>query len=121
MQYGWRIMVNQDASPFMRDVVAINVAYRDADGLRILKPFTLELGDIVAPEAVELPLTPTEIPHDAAVTLLEALGHALLGKGDMVREIKMLRQQLHKAETRLDNLINGIGRLGKGGASDVSA
>lgn len=118
-QFGWRAMVNADGHNFVRNTIAINLAYRGPEGLQLVKPFKLELGEPIEPDYIgaELPVTPTELPREAAEILLEALGHALLGSGDMVREIYDLRFKLSKAESRLDALIGGIGRLGAGGAT----
>lgn len=115
---GWKVQVQQDADSFVRDRLTVYMAYRDDEGIRFVKPINWDLGDqLVKPEEVHsrnvLPMEPTYMPKELAERLFENLGYHLLGVGEPLREIQRLRAELSKANSRVDRLIEGIGRLGE--------
>jgi hypothetical protein len=108
----WRARVNQDASDFARDRVQILLAVRDHDGVRLVLPAQVELGEPtdphIAPAADDVPAPWLTLPGDAARVLFNALAAHFLGTSDVVR----LSQDLAAERRRVDALIAGIGRLG---------
>lgn len=105
----WRVMIEQ--GDFMRDTIKLHIGYRTQEGLRIAKPFVIELGEAIAPEVITpVEQEPTELPRELAELLTTHLGHMLIGSGDMVTTIRQLRSDLAKANKRVDDLISGIGQ-----------
>lgn len=109
---GWRVLSVQDSSTFLRDQIKLFMAYKDDKGLSAVAPLVLELGEPIPDHTLAEDIAPTVIPYELAEQLFTQLGHILLGVTDSFTEITRLRRELNVANHRIDNLINGIGRLG---------
>jgi hypothetical protein len=116
----WRARVNQDASDFARDRVEILLAVRDHDGVRLVLPVQIELGEPTDPHIAPAPddvLAPwLTLPGDAARVLFDALAAHFLGTSDVVR----LSRDLAAERRRVDALIAGIGRMGASSSTSTA-
>lgn len=106
----WRLLIQQDGDTFMRDELNLHIGYRDQDGWRFVLPMSVVLTDPMPNDSAitsDLP-EPTRIPRELAELLLDHLAHALLGRGDIVAEIRRVTRQRDTAERRLDLLLQGL-------------
>lgn len=111
---GWRVMATVDADTFLRDHVKLFMAYKDENGISAVAPLVLEMTVPVpdTTDVTQISIPPTSIPRELAEQIFTQLGYLLLGVSDPIVEIQRLRRELIRANERVDNLINGIGRLG---------
>lgn len=117
-KYGWRVFVTEGPSPWLRDEIPLMIGNRTPDGMRIVRPTTLELGDPIA----ESPAAPSDdqtepslvLPTELAAALFSALAPHLVGAPDhdLVATIKRLVHERDRVTSQLEKLIDGIGRLG---------
>ncbi len=109
MTYGWRVAINA-THRFAFDEVEILLARRSPEGLQVVAPAEIVLGEASDPlvQTEQAPAPFLTLPRDAVEALFEALAGYLLGTSDVVR----LTRDLAAERKRVDALIAGIGRTG---------
>lgn len=112
----WRVQVTNHYS-FALDQVHLVIG-RVQDGMLYpIKPIEFEfLPGIPMGTSFDGELPVTVISRELAEQLVHRISFCLLGVDDPVNEIIKLRGELARTHRQLENLIDGIGRIGGNGA-----
>lgn len=115
-KYGYRVMVNDNDTYFLRDQLSLTILHRTPDGYR---PISIEVkyGAPIPPSEVEgvaYEFENTILPRELAEILLDTLANYFIGgdEHDIIKENRRLGAELRQERVRLNKLIDGIGRLG---------
>lgn len=109
---GWRVLVVQDDSTFMRDELKLFMAYRDERGFSAVMPLALEMAEPIPEGILDTEIKPTIIPRELAEQIFTRLSYVLTGVADPHTEITRLRRELQNSQRNLTDLITALGRLG---------